>query len=64
MNVRKAKVSGYQGLNEVNLFLVTTFLLDYTDIFLLDRQTHDALDFKLCRTDKNLTSLQRNVPSL
>ena len=60
------RFSSLQGLNEVHLFLVTTYqiykrhelkILKFVSINTI--LTH--LNFKLCRTDKHLTSLRENV---
>ena len=57
LKVRKAKVSSFQGLNEVNLFLVTTFLLDYTD-----RQTHDSTEFQIMSDGQKFNFFAKKCP--
>ena len=66
---RRVKVSSFQGQNQVNLFLVMTcsiYKKHELKIFKCVSNTGilTKFNYKLCRTDNNLISLRRNVPSL
>ena len=65
----RIKVSSFQGLNEVNLFLITTcWICKKLELKILKHVSDTGilmqLNFKLRRTDKNLTSLRKNISSL
>ena len=64
---KKDKVSIFQGLDYVNLFLATTCWIYKNHKLKIFRRVLNTgiltqLNYKLCRTDNNLTSLRRNFP--
>ena len=68
LTVRRMKVSSFQSQNYVNLFLVMTcWIYKKYELKILSVSNTGILmqlNYKLCRTGDNLTSLQRNVQAL
>ena len=70
LTLRRVKVSSFQGFRPVFISChdVTCWIYKTHELKILKYVPNTGVltqpDFKLCRTDKELTSLQRNVPSL
>ena len=68
LTVRRMKVSSFQSQNYVNLFLVMTYWIykkyELKILSVSNTGILMQLNYKLCRTGDNLTSLQRNVQAL